>query len=177
MCRLCSAAQIINVPVEGGCSVCLRRGGAYPKGTGSTNCSFFAGCRWRCSALFSMLRPGIGRTESSAPTGGCRYRFPFIWPLMVIAVWRALREAPLRSDLTLLPFNRPWRWAGPGLGGAEPRPYAWLALPCAIHPGGAVGVALVAGHIGPALRRKSRRVPFIRAWRRAHGKMNCAKGA
>ena len=27
-----------------------RRGGAYPKGTGSTNCSFFAGCRWRCSA-------------------------------------------------------------------------------------------------------------------------------
>ena len=28
----------------------LRRGGAYPKGTGSTYRSCFAVCRWRCSA-------------------------------------------------------------------------------------------------------------------------------
>ena len=41
----------------------MRRGGASPKGTGSTNCSFFAGCRWRRSALFSSIAQAWGGAE------------------------------------------------------------------------------------------------------------------
>ena len=43
----------------------LRSGGAYPKGTGSTNCSFFAGCRWRCSALTPAI---YGKREEQSPS-------------------------------------------------------------------------------------------------------------
>ena len=39
----------------------------YPKGTGSTNCSFFAGCRWRCSARGRTIDDNRAE-QSPAPT-------------------------------------------------------------------------------------------------------------
>ena len=44
------------------------RGGAYPKGTGSTDCSFFAGCRWRCSARDHQVVAALWAEQSPAPT-------------------------------------------------------------------------------------------------------------
>ena len=53
----------------------LRRGGAYPKGTGSTNCSFFAGCRWRCSAHL-LLGEKVSRPTAVTDEGATTTHAP-----------------------------------------------------------------------------------------------------
>ena len=139
------------------------------------------------TGVFGRRRPGFGAPGASdGPRGTSGWWSQCPWG----------RRRPLRSDLTPLPSNQPWRWTGAGLGGqSRPplrmggvtvchssgrggrrclgsgrfvkrpygsicrrchltdlgggrgrvwadrvvRPYEWVALPCAIHPGGVVG--------------------------------------
>ena len=63
---MCAALQSIDFDKRfhgsGGYGI-FRRGGAYPKGTGSTSRSYLTGCRWRCSALFPSVAEEPGGAE------------------------------------------------------------------------------------------------------------------
>ncbi len=77
-----------------------------------------------CPPHLCVTHPGLGRTGSSSPTHGCRYRLPFTPPKTFIVT---------------------------GSGGPGRPALRWLAVPVAMQPALAVGVTRLraAGGVGP----------------------------